>query len=83
MEDMLKAIAMFELGLDEDYIINNIETYKGKTYEQLFSGDNFDDTKKNLFDTDYYHGEMINDEIITSYIAIETRDDKTLVIRDS
>ncbi len=75
-------IAEFELYNDREYIENNIETYKGKTYKDLFSGNNFNDEQKEMFDIKYFNGEILEKNKIVRYVAFEN-ENNTIVIRDS
>ena len=76
----IEKIAEFELGMDDDYIKKNIEVYENKTYDEVFSGENYNDQKKEMFGTEYFHGEIIENEFIVEYVAVQTKD-KTLVVK--
>ena len=78
MIDLILKIAEYELYCDKEYIEENVETYKNKTYKELFSGNNF----KEFFGIKYFNGEMLIQDAIVRYIAVE-KENETIVIRDS
>ena len=82
MIDLILKIAEYELYCDKEYIEENVETYKNKTYKELFSGNNFNDEEKEFFGIKYFNGEMLIQDAIVRYIAVE-KENETIVIRDS